>query len=232
MKNEEEYIGMPTEEVPRKPPGEDCNGKKVDKGPDPTEFRGYCNNPAGKGTDHLGEGRCKNHAGASLKGREHPNFKHGLFSDHLNEEERAELESIEAAGNLANLESLINYEFFRLRRAVRELEDDSDEDGDEPKSFWDAYNEIIQEASETGLGSDEIASLADLLDSRYGAFAKRVEQIRKLVKTFEELNEGRKVSIDGDFSHTHAGDADGAPISVEWKASEAEQQQSEDDTDE
>jgi len=227
--NEEELVGKPTDEVPTIEPDDDCNGKKWEKEGDETVFVGYCNNRAGKGTDHLGEGRCKHHAGSSLKGEEHPNFEHGLFSDFLSDDDREELEAIEARGNLANLQATINYEFLRLRRAVRNLEG---EEPEEDSSFWDAYNEVIQSASETGLGNEEIASLAELLDASYGAFAKRIESLRKLVKTYEELTEGKKVNIDGDMSHTHAGEEGGAPISVEWKESEEEQQQSEDSNNE
>lgn len=38
-----------------------------------------CAQVAGWGTDHVGEGRCKLHGGASLKGADHPNFKHGRY---------------------------------------------------------------------------------------------------------------------------------------------------------
>ena len=220
--NEEELIGEPIENVPQREPGGDCNARRSADG----KFKGYCGNPAGKGTEHLGDGRCSHHGGSSPRGEDSPHFKHGLFSDYLSDDDREELEAIEASGNLANLQSTINYEFLRLRRAVRNLEG---EDEDDDKSFWDAYNEIIQSASETGLGQEEIASLAELLDASYGAFAKRIESLRKLVKTYEELSEGRKVNIDGDFSHTHAGEEGGAPISVEWKESEAEREESEDE---
>jgi hypothetical protein len=41
-----------------------------------------CKRPAGWGTDHVGSGRCRMHGGASVKGVEHPNFKHGRRSKH------------------------------------------------------------------------------------------------------------------------------------------------------
>jgi hypothetical protein len=145
-----------------------------------------------------------------------------LFSDFLSDDDREELETIEERGNLANLQATINYEFLRLRRAVRHMEEQNEEE--ESRSFWDAYNEIIQEASRTGLGEEEIKSLADLLGANYDAFNARIDSLRRLVKTYEELSEGRKVNIDGDFSHTHAGEEGGAPISVEWKSSEAERE--------
>jgi len=218
--NEEELIGEPIDDVPQREPGDDCNARRSADG----KFKGYCGNPAGKGTDHLGEGRCSHHGGSSPRGEDSPHFKHGLFSDYLSEDDREELEAIEAQGNLKNLQETINYEFLRLRRAVRHMEEQNEEE--ESRSFWDAYNEIIQEASRTGLGDEEIKSLAELLGANYDAFNARIDSLRRLVKTYEELTEGRKVNIDGDLSHTHAGEEGGAPISVEWKESEAEKEDS------
>lgn len=224
--NEEELTGLPSDDVPKREPDYRCNGKKVDKQEDgPPLFRGYCRNRAGKGTDHVGDGRCDRHGGSVLKGEEHPNFEHGLFSDHLSEDDRDEMEVIDARGNLANLKAMINYEFLRLRRAVRYLEEEDEEE--EYGSFWEGFDAIVRSASASGLGKEEIASLAELLDSNYSAFNDRVEELRKLVKTYEELTEGKKVNIDGDMSHTHAGEEGGAPISIEWRESEAENQQSE-----
>jgi len=210
---EEELIGKPTEEVPQREPDEYCNARKSSNG----IFEGYCQQQAGHRTEHQGRGRCWLHGGNSPRGEDSPQFKHGLFSDYLSEDDREEMEAIEARGNIENLQEMINYEFMRLRRAVRNIEEDAND-----RSFWDAYNEIIEEASATGLGQEEIASLADLLDANYSAFNHRVEELRKLVKTFEELTEGRTVNIDGDVSHTHAGEEGGAPISIEWQSSEAE----------
>ena len=42
-----------------------------------------CKRPAGWGTDHVGEGRCKLHAGCSLRGIQHPNFKTGEHSKYF-----------------------------------------------------------------------------------------------------------------------------------------------------
>lgn len=219
--NEAELIGSPIDDVPQKEPGDYCNARKSDDG----TFEGYCGQQAGHRTEHQGEGRCWLHGGNSPRGEESPQFKHGLFSDYLSEDDRRELEVIEEHGNLANLKSVIDYEFLRLRRAVRNIEDD-----DENRSFWDAYNEIINRAADTGLGSDEIGSLAELLGSQYSAFNERIESLRRLVKTYEELTEGRKVNIDGDMSHTVAGEPGGAPISIEWRESKAENDQPEEPT--
>lgn len=41
-----------------------------------------CQQPAGWGTEHPGEGRCKLHGGASLRGHLHPRFKTGLYAEY------------------------------------------------------------------------------------------------------------------------------------------------------
>lgn len=42
-----------------------------------------CRLPAGWGTDHVGEGRCKLHGGASPRGVDSPHFKHGARSKYF-----------------------------------------------------------------------------------------------------------------------------------------------------
>ena len=39
-----------------------------------------CRRPAGWGTDHPGEGRCKLHGGKSPRGLLHPRYKHGKYA--------------------------------------------------------------------------------------------------------------------------------------------------------
>lgn len=63
--DQEALVGRSSEEVPTVAPGEKCNGKRT-TGSDPVEFQGYCKNVAGKGTDHLHEGRCQNHGGSNI----------------------------------------------------------------------------------------------------------------------------------------------------------------------
>lgn len=48
-----------------------------------TSSGGKCTQPAGWGTEHLGEGKCKLHGGASPRGTESPHFKHGMYSNYL-----------------------------------------------------------------------------------------------------------------------------------------------------
>lgn len=45
-------------EIEEKEPDEKCNARK-------TDGSGYCQQPAGFGTDHVGHGRCKYHGGST-----------------------------------------------------------------------------------------------------------------------------------------------------------------------
>lgn len=55
-------LGGSPEEVPTLEPDADCNAKRTSGA---GEFEGYCDNPAGMGTDHEGSGRCVECAGSS-----------------------------------------------------------------------------------------------------------------------------------------------------------------------
>lgn len=65
--DEDKYRGERVQLVPGLDPDDKCNGKKRERDFDGEEgeyfekFTGYCENKAGKGTDHLGVGRCSSH---------------------------------------------------------------------------------------------------------------------------------------------------------------------------
>jgi len=64
--NEDELIGTPSKGVPTlEPTDEDCLGKRTEKPDDETIFIGFCRSTPGRGTDHVGEGRCKHHGGCN-----------------------------------------------------------------------------------------------------------------------------------------------------------------------
>ena len=219
--DEDELIGEPIENVPQKDPDYQCNARKSEKREEgPNLFRGYCKNRAGKGTDHVGEGRCDRHGGASPRGEDHPSFKHGLFSDHLSDEDREAMAAIEGTSNPEALQSMINYELLRLRRAVAYLEGEEDDS----RTFFDAFERVLDEATASGgLEPADIGQLAKLLDSGSEALLRRMDQIRKMMRTYQELTDGQKISLDGDLSHTHAGDPEAPPVSIEWKRSSLEE---------
>lgn len=106
-----------------------CNGR-TRKAPDDAPKRdvgewagdGYCRRPAGEGTDHLGEGRCRYHGGGD-NGRPRT---HGLYSFRREElrEKLSEAEGMEQPGDLWT-------EVAVLRTLLSEyLEDVENVDGD------------------------------------------------------------------------------------------------------
>lgn len=60
--NPNSLVGEDVTDVPTIDPDESCNGKRFTKD---GKFEGYCDNPAGEGTDHEGRGRCAECAGNS-----------------------------------------------------------------------------------------------------------------------------------------------------------------------
>lgn len=74
----QELLGEPVEDVLELPPGENCNARRTDDG----RFQGYCQNRAGKGTDHVGRGRCKFHGGlaGAPEGEANGAYRHGAYS--------------------------------------------------------------------------------------------------------------------------------------------------------
>jgi hypothetical protein len=53
-----------------------------------------CKRPAGWGTDHVGEGKCKLHAGSSLRGVDHPNYKTGRYIGFLPDNIKAKVAQV------------------------------------------------------------------------------------------------------------------------------------------
>ena len=103
----------------KKEPGELCNARKSDGS-------GYCKQPAGFGTDHVGSGRCKYHGGAS-KGRP---VETGLYARQVPEEYEDELRNFledEKIGDLKNeialMRVFISKQFERLSRGEIEMDE-------------------------------------------------------------------------------------------------------------
>lgn len=63
-----------------------CGGK--------TRSGGLCRRPAGWGTKHPGDGRCKLHAGSTPRGEDSPHFKTGRYSKFLNASLQAKLDTV------------------------------------------------------------------------------------------------------------------------------------------
>jgi hypothetical protein len=147
-----------------------------------------CGLPAGWGTDHVGEGRCRLHGGATPRGEDSPHFKHGLFSDYLSEEDRNTIDALEEFDDADKLDELINWRLARLRRAVRSLNDQADE-----RSFWDAFEEIVNAAGP--VEDDEIKELARMLDKGNRAMQNEIDLVRRLIKDRNKIAEGEDVNL-------------------------------------
>lgn len=147
-----------------------------------------CGLPAGWGTDHVGEGACKLHGGATPRGRESANFKHGLFSDHLDEEDRETIDALEDVPDADKLDSLINWRLARLRRAVESLNDDADQ-----RTFWDAFDALVSKTGDPD--AEEIKELAGMLSQGNRAMQDEIDLVRKLIKDRNKIAEGEDHNI-------------------------------------
>jgi hypothetical protein len=181
--DESDLIGQPVEGVPEREPDYHCNGRKTIG----DIFEGYCQARAGKGTDHVGRGRCKHHGGGSPRGEDSPHFEHGLFSDHLSEEDRAVVDALDEYEDAEKLEELINWRLVRLRRALRELSEE------EEMSFWDAFQEILDKTGSVEKG--ELRELAKMLNQHNRAMQNEIDLIRKLIKDHSKIVDGEDINL-------------------------------------
>lgn len=147
-----------------------------------------CSLPAGWGTDHVGEGKCKLHGGASLKGKESATFKHGLFSDYLDDEDRDAIDALEDYDDAEKLDELINWRLARLRRAVKAMQDPEDQ-----RTFWDAFEELVTSVGEPD--EDQLKELAKMLSSGNRAMQDEIDLVRKLIKDRNKIAEGDDVNV-------------------------------------
>ena len=105
-----------------------CNGRKTGRGDlpkrDPGEWagEGYCSQPLGWGTDHVGEGRCKHHDGAP-KGNKNAvttGEHESIFYDQLDEDEQELWHEVDA-DQLAQIDEQIRLINIRERRMLRRI---------------------------------------------------------------------------------------------------------------
>ncbi len=82
-----------------------------------------CRRPAGWGTDHPREGRCKLHGGVYLKGRQNPAYRHGLYSryaDHDSEGVQAILARLDADKEIGDVSGEVLYLTARMIAWIEE----------------------------------------------------------------------------------------------------------------
>lgn len=132
-------------------------------------------------------GKCGYHGGKSLKGKESPSFKHGLFSDYLGDEDREVIEILEEYGDAEKLDELINWRLARLRRYLREMSEEDE------MSFWDAFRDVVDAAEE--ITDDEIRALARMLGKNNQAVQMEIDLVRKLIKDRNKIAEGEDVNV-------------------------------------
>jgi hypothetical protein len=135
-------------------------------------------------------GKCDIHGGGSPTGEDSPHFEHGLFSDHLGEQDRETIAALEEYDDAEKLDELVNWRLARLRRAVRALNEDSQQ------NFWAAFSELVEQTGEPE--ADQIKQLAKMLSSGNRAMQDEIDLVRKLIKDHNQIAEGQDVNLSGD----------------------------------
>lgn len=146
-----------------------------------------CGRPA------VGEhGKCDFHGGKSLKGKESGTFKHGLFSDYLDEEDREAIDVLEEYGDAEKLDELINWRLARLRRYLRNAT------AEERQSFFEKFDMMVQEGrknGEPGLSAAQIKELGRTLNQNNRAAQEEIDLVRKLIKDRNKIAEGEDHNV-------------------------------------
>lgn len=183
---EPELKGKPISDVPKLEADADhCRARKTKKDHDGTSlFRGYCRNTPGKGTDHVGSGRCKFHDGQP-PGEDHPNWKHGLNSNVLRDEDEEMLDAIEEMTTAAKLEETLNLQLVKLYRAVETMEE-SDQN-----EFWKVFADLVDKVERPE--ETDLRSLAMMLGSNDRAIREWMDLIRKTSKDLHKITDGETV---------------------------------------
>jgi len=129
-------------------------------------------------------GKCDIHGGKSPTGEDHPAFEHGLFSDHLGPEDRETVAILKDVDNAQKLEDLINWRLARLRRYLREMDDDDRE------TFFEKFDMMVREGrknGELGLSAAQIKELAKTLNQNNRALQEEIDLVRKLIKAHDKV---------------------------------------------
>lgn len=149
-----------------------------------------CGQAAGWGTDHVGVGACKLHGGnaGAPSGPDNGNWKHGLFSEVVREEDKATLKKIEDMTTAAKLESTLNMQIMKLHRAVEQSE------SAEQSDFWGAFADLMSKVEEPE--ETDLRSLASMLTQNDRYLREWMDLIRKSAKDLHKITEGEQVTVE------------------------------------
>lgn len=198
-RTESELLGDPLRAAPKRDPTDsDCMGRKKQKRDGAVVrdddgnalFGGYCGNWPGKATDHVGEGRCALHGGATPDGTDHGAWRHGLYSDVIRPEDRDTLATIQRMSTEAKLEATLNLQVLKLRRAVESMED-SDEN-----EFWRAFAELIGKVEEPE--ETDLRSLSMMLGENDRAIREWMDLIRRTATALHKITDGESFHLEGE----------------------------------
>jgi hypothetical protein len=123
-------------------------------------------------------GRCALHGGKSLKGEQHPNFKHGKFSDYLPQRLVKIYEDVQADDEHTLLSRNIRLREMFIRERLAMIDDVPDS-----AETWKQLREAVDELNKAYRNSDDgkvygaIAAIENIIDERTLYF-QAVEEIR------------------------------------------------------
>jgi hypothetical protein len=151
-----------------------------------------CAQTAGWGTDHVGVGACKLHGGATPSGEDHGRFKHGLYSDVIREEDKDTLSKIEEMSTAAKLESTLNMQVLKLRRAIEGME------SDDRAAFMDVFEDLVAGASapDGEINKEQLRYLAQMLGQNDQAIREWMDLIRRTAKDLHKITDGETVTVE------------------------------------
>lgn len=154
-----------------------------------------CGQAAGWGTDHVGVGACKLHGGKSPTGKDNPAFKHGLFSKVIRKEDRETLRTIEQMSTAAKLESTLNVQVMKLRRAIEGME------SDDRASFMDVFEDVVDASAgrDGTIDKEQLRYLAQMLGQNERAVRGWMDLIRKTAKDLHKITDGERVTVEHEY---------------------------------
>lgn len=148
---------------------------------------GYCKAHAGRGTDHVGSGRCKHHGGTQKVGIASPNYSSGRYSKHLPDRFYAAYEAGMEDPELLNLRSEIALLDLRIQEAVRAL------GYEQPEEWFQRLREASQRLKNAKGDKlqEAVNELCNIVEASYDTDAERAwnqimettDQRRKLVES-------------------------------------------------